>query len=79
METDLITAVGRRQPQMLEMIRQLVSLESPTEDRAAVNRCVSAVEGWIEASGGKSQRRKQSQPATCWWAASARHPAGPSR
>jgi glutamate carboxypeptidase len=59
METDLIGAVERRQPQMLEMIRQLVSLESPTEDREAVNRCVSLVEGWITASGGKSQRRKQ--------------------
>jgi glutamate carboxypeptidase len=59
METDLFAAVNRRQPQMLEMIRQLVSLESPTEDWAAVNRCVSLVEGWIEACGGKSQRRKQ--------------------
>jgi glutamate carboxypeptidase len=59
METDLMAAVDRRQPQMLEMTRQLVSLESPTEDQAAVNRCVSLVEGWIEASGGKSQRHKQ--------------------
>jgi glutamate carboxypeptidase len=59
METDLVAAVNRRQPQMLEMMRQLVSLESPTEDRAAVNRCVSAVEGWIESNGGRSQRRKQ--------------------
>ena len=59
METDLMAAVGRRKPQMLELIRQLVSIESPTEDQAAVNRCVSAVEGWIEASGGKSERSKQ--------------------
>ena len=59
METDLMAVAGRRQPQMLEMIRQLVSIESPTEDRAAVNRCVSLVEGWVEASGGKNQRRKQ--------------------
>jgi glutamate carboxypeptidase len=59
METDLIGAVDRRQPQMLEMISQLVRLESPTEDRAAVNRCVDLVEGWIKASGGKGQRHKQ--------------------
>ena len=59
MQTDLLAAVGRRQPQMLEMLRQLVNLESPTEDWAAVNRCVSVVEGWIKASGGKSQRSKQ--------------------
>jgi glutamate carboxypeptidase len=59
METDLIKAVGRRRPQMLEMIGHLVRVESPTEDRAAVNRCVSLVEGWIKASGGKSQRHRQ--------------------
>jgi glutamate carboxypeptidase len=59
METDLIRAVDGRRPQMLEMIGQLVRVESPTEDWAAVNRCVSLVEGWIKASGGKSQRRKQ--------------------
>ena len=59
MPTNLLAAVDRRQPQMLQMLRQLVDLESPTEDWAAVNRCVSAVEGWIKASGGKSQRHKQ--------------------
>jgi glutamate carboxypeptidase len=59
METDLIRAADRRRPQILEMIRQLVSVESPTEDRAAVNRCVSLLEGWIKANGGKSQRHKQ--------------------
>jgi glutamate carboxypeptidase len=59
METNLISAVDRRRPQILEMIGQLVRAESPTEDWAAVNRCVSMVEGWIKASGGKSQRRKQ--------------------
>jgi glutamate carboxypeptidase len=59
METNLIRAVDRRRPQILEMIGQLVRAESPTEDWAAVNRCVSMVEGWIKASGGKSQRRKQ--------------------
>jgi glutamate carboxypeptidase len=59
MQTDLLAAVDRRQPQMLDMLRQLVNLESPTEEWAAVNRCVSAVEGWIKASGGKSQRSRQ--------------------
>jgi len=59
MEMDLIRTVNRRRPQMLERICQLVRVESPTEDWAAVNRCVSLVEGWIKASGGQSQRRKQ--------------------
>jgi glutamate carboxypeptidase len=61
METyrDLTGAVARREPQMHKMIAQLVGLESPTEDRAAVNRCVTLVEGWIKASGGKSRRGRQ--------------------
>jgi glutamate carboxypeptidase len=59
MGMDLIGTVNRDRPQMLERISQLVRVESPTEDWAAVNRCVSLVEGWIKASGGKSQRRKQ--------------------
>jgi glutamate carboxypeptidase len=60
METyhDLTAAVAGRQRQMLRMIGELVRLESPTEDRQAVNRCVSLVEGWIKAGGGKSRRSK---------------------
>ena len=61
METyrDVVRAAAKRQPEMLKMIAELVRLESPTEDRAAVNRCVTLVEGWIKASGGKSERSKQ--------------------
>ena len=48
METyrDLAGAVGRRQAQMRKMIAELVGVESPTEDRAAVNRCVASRRGW---------------------------------
>jgi glutamate carboxypeptidase len=61
METyrELTAGVARRQPQMVKMIAQLVGLESPTEDRVAVNRCVTLVEGWIKALGGKSRRSQQ--------------------
>jgi len=41
------------------MIAELVGIESPTEDRAGVNRCVALVERWIKASGGQSQRSRQ--------------------
>jgi glutamate carboxypeptidase len=57
--SDLIGAVAKRRPQMLKMIAELVRLESPTEDRTAVNRCVTLLEAWIKASGGKSRRSKQ--------------------
>ncbi len=56
---DLTGAVANRQSQMLKMLGELVRLESPTEDPTAVNRCVTLLEGWIKASGGKSRRSKQ--------------------
>ncbi len=56
---DLTLAVARRRPEMLEMIGELVRVESPTEDRVAVNRCVRLVERWIRMSGGKSKRSRQ--------------------
>jgi glutamate carboxypeptidase len=61
METyrDLSRAVAGRKSQMLEMIGELVRVESPTEDRAGVNRCVTVLEDWIKASGGQSKRSKQ--------------------
>ena len=56
---DLTRAVASRRPKMLEMIGELVGVESPTEDRQAVNRCVVLLETWIKASGGSSRRSKQ--------------------
>jgi len=58
---DLTADVARRHPQMLKMIAQLVGLESPTEDRVAVNRCVTLVEGWVQALGGRSRRIPQKE------------------
>jgi glutamate carboxypeptidase len=56
---ELTGAVAKRRAEMLEMIAQLVQVESPTEDQAAVNRCVALLEEWIRAAGGKSKRRRQ--------------------
>jgi glutamate carboxypeptidase len=56
---DVTRSAEKRRPEMLKMMAELVGLESPTEDRAGVNRCVALVEQWIKASGGKSQRGKQ--------------------
>ena len=56
---ELTHAVAKRRPEMLEMIGQLVQVESPTEDRAAVNRCVALLEKWIRNAGGKSSRNRQ--------------------
>jgi glutamate carboxypeptidase len=59
---ELARAAAGRRTQMLQMIAELVGVESPTEDRAAVNRCVALLEGWITAAGGKSRRSKQKSP-----------------
>ncbi len=56
---ELSGAVAKRRPEMLEMMAQLVQVESPTEDRAAVNRCVALLEKWIRAAGGKTKRSRQ--------------------
>jgi glutamate carboxypeptidase len=56
---ELNRAVAGRRSEMLEMIAELVSSESPTEDRAAVNRCVALLETWIQAAGGESKRSRQ--------------------
>ena len=56
---ELTRAVAKRRPEMLEMIAELVGVESPTEDRAAVNRCVALLEEWIQSAGGKSKRSRQ--------------------
>jgi glutamate carboxypeptidase len=56
---DLTQAVAQQRPKLLEMLAEVVNIESPTEDRPAVNRCVSLLEGWIQAAGGKSSRQRQ--------------------
>ena len=55
---DMTLAAARRRPQMLEMIAQLVGLESPTDDRGG--QPLRRLGGeWIKAGGGKSQRHTQ--------------------
>jgi glutamate carboxypeptidase len=56
---ELTRAVAKRRSEMLEMMAELVGVESPTEDRAAVNRCVALLEKWIQSAGGKSKRSRQ--------------------
>ena len=56
---ELTRSVAKRRPEMLEMMAQLVQVESPTEDRAAVNHCVTVLEKWVRGAGGKSSRNRQ--------------------
>ncbi len=69
---DVSRAAAKRQPEMLKMIAELVGIESPTEDRAGVNRCVALVERWMRASGGSASAPGNDRPGIFWWAASGR-------
>ena len=53
---DLLRAASQHRPKMLQRVGELVRVESPTEDREAVNRCVSLVEAWAQTAGGQSRR-----------------------
>src|ERR1700733_3207572 len=56
---ELTSAAAKRRPEMLEMIAELVQVESPTEDRTAVNRCVGLLEKWIRDAVGKRSRKRK--------------------
>jgi glutamate carboxypeptidase len=56
---ELKRAVARSRPAMVQRLAELVGVESPTEDRTAVNRSVALVEQWVQAIGGRSKRSRQ--------------------
>ena len=55
----LLKNAEKRQRSMLEQLRELVSIESPSEDNAAVDRAGGLVAGWFEELGGKIRLHRQ--------------------
>jgi len=51
----------KRQKAMLEPLEALVSIESPSEDKVAVDRASRVVAGWFEGLGGKIRWHRQKQ------------------
>lgn len=49
----LLAAAKHRQPEMLQHLKALVSVESPSENKAAVDCASRMVAGWLQALGGK--------------------------
>ena len=49
----------KRQKSMLEPLEALVSMESPSEDKVAVDRASRVVAGWFEGLGGKIRWHRQ--------------------
>jgi glutamate carboxypeptidase len=58
-QKELLKAVRQAQPPLLERIRQLVEIESPSDDRGAVNVCVDAVAEMAAALGAQPRRHRQ--------------------
>jgi glutamate carboxypeptidase len=58
MEAVLRQVEGQR-GRLLQRLRELVEVESPSEDKAAVDRAGALVAGWAEAMGGRVKRHRQ--------------------
>jgi glutamate carboxypeptidase len=55
----LLAGARRKQPAMLRLIRQLVQMESPSGDKAAVDDCVALAAAHARALGGRVKLRRQ--------------------
>jgi glutamate carboxypeptidase len=55
----LLAAAKHRQPEMLQHLKALVSVESPSENKAAVDCASRMVAGWLRTLGGKIRWHKQ--------------------
>lgn len=56
---ELVQAVAKSEGRLKERLRELVEVESPSEDKGAVDRAGVLVEGWVEAMGGRVKRHRQ--------------------
>ena len=52
-------ALASVEPQLLNRVRQMVEVESPSDDKAAVDRCIEAVAEMAAAIGGRARRHRQ--------------------
>jgi glutamate carboxypeptidase len=55
---ELVAAVAANQARMRSRIRELVEVESPSDDKAAVDRAGAVTETWIKALKGQLKRHK---------------------
>jgi glutamate carboxypeptidase len=54
-----VEEMRQRQPQLLELLQSLVEVESPSDEKAAVDRCVDLVATRAEGLGGRVRRHRQ--------------------
>jgi len=56
---EISRAVGAAEGRLLKRLRAVVEVESPSEDKAGVDRAGALVAGWAAGLGGKVKRHKQ--------------------
>ena len=56
---EMLQDAEKRQRRMLEQLRALVTIESPSENKVAVDRASRLVAGWCEGLGGKIRWHRQ--------------------
>ena len=56
---DIQRVVEAGEQRLLRRLRELVEIESPSEDKAAVDRAGAVVSDWVEEMGGKVKRHRQ--------------------
>jgi glutamate carboxypeptidase len=56
---DLLTAIRQKLPWFLKTLRQLVEVESPSEDPAAINRAQELTASWAAPLGARIKRHRQ--------------------
>ena len=57
--SDILRAAQSGEANLLQLLRQLVEIESPSDDKAAVDNANDLVAGWVEALGGSIKRHRQ--------------------
>ena len=57
--SDILRAAQSGEANLLQLLRQLVEIESPSDDKAAIDHANDRVAGWAEALGGSIKRHRQ--------------------
>ena len=57
--SSILETMARFEPVLMDRIRRMVEIESPSDDKAAVDRCVAAVEEMAGGVGGRARRHRQ--------------------
>ena len=58
-DSAILDTIARLEPVLMDRIRRMVEIESPSDDKAAVDRCTATVEEMAATVGGRAKRHRQ--------------------